>query len=193
MRRFLWATITVLFVAIGATAAHADSTSTIDFVAASGQAPTSGSIDCDSPGCPNSIAVTIDWEGLTFNFSDSELTSDLEPASYFAGYPSCNAAGGPSALVYQSLNMCSGYDGWDTAQLTDGSWVLALDSGTPGLFAEVTGVGTPDAGAVASWGSFTDPVPTPEPGSCALLLTGLLLVGLMFTRKRIAQGRDQVT
>ena len=73
--------------------------------------------------------------------------------------------------------MCSGYDGWDTAQLTDGSRVLALDSGTPGLFAEVTEVAHPTQ-APFTWGSFTDPVPTPEPGSCALLLTGLLLVGL---------------
>ena len=174
-----------------APAAHADTVSTLNFVATSGQAPTSGVVDCDSPGCPNSIAVAIDWEGLTFAFSDSALTSGLEPVSSFSGFPDCDAAGGLSALAYQSLNMCSGYDGWATAELGDGSWVLALDSGTPGLFALETGVGTPDEDAVASSGSFTDPIPTPEPGSVSLMLAGLALLGLMLIRKCMVQGRTQ--
>jgi hypothetical protein len=176
-----------------ATTAEADTTSTMNFTTTSGQAPTSGVIDCDSPGCPNSIAATIDWEGLSFTFSDSTLTSGLEPDSYFMGYPTCNAADGPSALAYQSLNMCSGYDGWATAELEDGSWVLALDSGTPGLFALETGVGTPDENAVPSGGSFTDPTSTPEPGSNVLMLTGLASLGLMLMRKRSVQHRNKAT
>jgi hypothetical protein len=190
MPKSLWITLVVLSVAIGATTARADTTSAISFDTTIGQAPTSGVIDCDSAGCPNSIDVTVDWEGLTFNFSDAALTSGLQPASYFAG-SACDATA-PSALAYQSLNGCSGWDGWATGEESDGTWIMALDSGIPGMFVLVSGVGTPNADAVASGGTFTDPpVSTPEPDSGALALTGLALLGLMIARKGIAQGRQQ--
>jgi hypothetical protein len=191
MRKSLWITLTVLEVAIGATVARADSLSTLNFDTAFGEAPTSGMIDCDSAGCPNSIAATIIWEGLTFNFSDSALTSGLQP-DISAIYPSCNAAGSSPALAYQTLSGCSGVDGWDTVD-TGGTWILSLDSGTPGNFAEATGVGTPDDGISASEGSFTDSTPAPEPGAGALVLTGIVLIGVMSIQKRIAQDCDHAT
>jgi len=191
MRKSLWMILAVFVVALGATTAHADSTSTLNFDASYGQAPTSGTIDCDSVGCPNSINATVVWDGLTFNFTDAALTAGLAP-NIAAVYPSCNAASGSSALAYQVLNSCSGYDGWSTVDF-NGTWLLSLDSGTPGGFFEAAGVGTADDDAVASGGSFVDPAPasTPEPGSWALTLTGLSLLGLMLARKRMAQGQRQ--
>jgi hypothetical protein len=189
MRKSLWITLAVVCVAIGATTAHADSISTFNFQTTFGEAPTSGVIDCDSAGCPNSITATILWEGLTFNFSDAALTSGLE-ADIVSVYPNCNAPDGSSALAYQTLDSCSGYDGWDTIDF-NGTWILSLDSGTPGGFTEAMGVGTPDDGAIASGGSFVDPASTAEPGSSVLTLGGLALLGLMLMRKRIAQGRRQ--
>jgi hypothetical protein len=129
------------------------------------------------------------WEGLTFNFSDAALTSGLE-ADIVSVYPNCNAPDGSSALAYQTLDSCSGYDGWDTIDF-NGTWILSLDSGTPGGFTEAFGAGTPDDGAIASGGSFVDPVSTAEPGSGVLMLGGLALLGLMLMRKRIARGRRQ--
>jgi hypothetical protein len=189
MRKSLWITLAVVCVAIGATTAHADSISTFNFETTFGQAPTSGVIDCDSAGCPNSITATIVWEGLTFDFSDAALTSGLE-ADIISVYPNCNAPDGSSALAYQTPDSCSGYDGWDTIDF-NGTWILSLDSGTPGGFTEAMGVGTPDDGAIASGGSFVDPASTAEPGSGVLTLGGLALLGLMLMRKRIAQGRRQ--
>jgi len=174
----------VLFFAIGVTVARADTTSTIDFTATYGQAPASGVIDCDSAGCPNSITATVQWEGLTFDFSDAALTSGLQ-ANISSIYPNCSAPDPSSALAYQTLDSCSGVDGWDTYD-NAGTWILSLDSGTPGNFAEANGVGTANEDAVASGGSFVDPVPTPEPGSGALMLAGLAFMGLMIARKRIA-------
>ena len=189
MRKSLWITLAVFFVAIGASSARADSISTFNFETTFGQAPTSGVIDCDSVGCPNSISATIVWEGLTFNFSDAAFTSGLQP-DIIAIYPNCDAADGSSALAYQTLNSCSGYDGWNTIDF-NGTWILSLDSGTPGGFTEAFGVGTPDDGAVESGGSFVDPVSTAEPGSGALVLSGLAMLGLMLVRKRIAHGQRQ--
>lgn len=186
MRKSLWITLAVLFAAVVASSARADSISTFDFQTAYGQAPTSGVIDCDSAGCPNSITATIVWEGLTFNFSDAEFTYGLEP-DIAAIYPNCDAAPGSSALAYQTLNSCSGYDGWDTVDY-NGTWIFSLDSGTPGGFTEAFGVGTADDGAIASAGSFVDPVPTSEPGSGTLMLSGIALLGLMLMGKR--RGRD---
>ena len=191
MRNLFCITVIVLCVSIGSSTVRADTTSALNFEAAFGQAPTSGIIDCDSAGCPNSISATIDWEGLTFNFSDAALTSGLAPASLFAGSP-CDAAAGSSALAYQALNTCSGFDGWATAELGNGNWILALDTGIPGLFALETGVGTPDGDAVASGGTFVDPVPTPEPGSLGLMLTGLALLGLFSIYRHVSQGHDKV-
>ncbi|MGB6430254.1 MAG: PEP-CTERM sorting domain-containing protein [Candidatus Acidiferrales bacterium] len=182
--------VVVLFVAMAVTTVRADSTSNFDFTTTVGQAPTSGVIDCDSVGCPNSISATVEWEGLTFNFSDAVLTGGLQPSSYFADSATCTATA-PSALVDQALNGCAGYDGWATAEESDGTWLFALDSGVPGLFAVVSGTGTVDEGAVASGGTFTDPAPTPEPGSGDLLLIGLALLGIVVLRKGIAQGRHQ--
>lgn len=189
MRMPLLVTIIVLFVAIGATTARADSVSSIDFTTSIGQAPASGTISCDSVGCPNSVSATVDWEGLTFNFSDADLTGGLQPISTFAG-TACEAAS-PSAIVDLSLNGCSGWDGWATGEESNGNWVMALDSGIPGMFVLETGVGTADANAVASGGTFTDPVSTPEPGTGALALAGLALVGLMLARNRFALRRQQ--
>jgi hypothetical protein len=191
MRKSLWIILAALIVAFGATTARADSTSTFNFDATYGQAPTSGLIDCDSVGCPNSINATVVWEGLTFTFSDAALTAGLAP-DIAAVYPSCNAAAGSSAQAFQTLNGCSGYDGWSTVNF-NGTWLLSLDSGTPGGFFEAAGVGTADDGALASGGSFTDPVPesTPEPGSLALTVSGLALLGLMLARKRMARGQHQ--
>jgi PEP-CTERM motif-containing protein len=190
MRKYLGMALAVLVVTIGATTARADSTSTIDFDTTFGQAPTSGSIDCDSVGCPNSITATVVWEGLTFNFSDAALTGGLQP-NIGAAYPACSAADGSPALAYQTLDNCSGVDGWDTVNV-GGNWILSLDSGTPGNFVEAVGVGTANEDATASGGSFTDPpAATPEPGSGALMLTGLALMGFMLARKRIAQAGEQ--
>jgi len=188
MRKFLGIIGIVLLFALGTTAARADTTSTIDFTTTIGQAPTSGVISCDSAGCPNSIAVTVEWEGLTFNFSDADLTGGLQPISTFAG-TACEAATA-SAIVDQSLNGCSGWDGWATGEESNGTWLMALDSGIPGMFVLETGVGTADADAVASGGTFTDPAPTPEPGSGILALAGLALVGLMLARNRFALRRQ---
>jgi hypothetical protein len=189
MRTLLW--VTLLMFSVGtASTAHADTTSALDFGTTTGQAPTSGLIDCDSAGCPNSISATIDWEGLVFTFSDAALTAGLEPDSYFAGNPNCDVAAGPSALVYQSLNNCSPYHGWATAEV-GGNWLMALDTATPGLFVLVTGVGTPDADAVASGGSFIDPVPTPEPTSGGLLLVGVALLGSMWMRQTHPQSQTE--
>jgi len=160
------------------------------FVTTLGDAPTSAAIDCDSAGCPNSISATIDWEGLTFTFSDATLTSGLEPGSDFTGNPNCNPAAGSSALVFQSLTTCSTYHGWGVDE-SSGSWILSLDTGTPGLFAEATGVGTLDEGAVTSGGSFDVSTATPEPGSGALVLTGVALLALMMRKRRaVVQRQD---
>jgi hypothetical protein len=183
MRKSLCFTIAAVFAAIGATSAHADAIYPMTFVTTAGDAPTSAMVDCDSAGCPNSISATIDWEGLTFTFSDATLTSGLEPGSDFAGNPNCDAAAGSSALVFQSLTTCSTYHGWSVDE-SSASWILSLDTGTPGLFAEATGVGTLDEGAVASGGSFIVATSTPEPGSGALMLTGVALLGLMMRKRR---------
>jgi hypothetical protein len=192
MLKTLWITLTVLFVAIGAPNAHADSYTdgTINFTVTAGNvaaAPT-GSFVYDNT--TNEFTdLTVHWTVLGFEII-FPLTGCANGTGYGASVIVCTRTS-DGQTSYQALTSCKVgttetctwwastcfigcYD--DSFRLSSGEWLIAEIHLDASPYSELYAVGT-----------FT----TPEPSSFGLMLLGIGLVLVM--RKRMAQGLPRAT
>jgi PEP-CTERM motif len=175
MRKSLWIIVAVLFVAIAAPNAHADSSTdgTINFTVSSGGPTPTGSFVFDDT-TDTLTSYTVTWDGVLFNLQpllSSFTLVDLEASGTWCGVASGatppDGCFGPGEMTLSTLSF------------------LVANTGT--------GVYTINS-AVAS-GSYvvtaTTVAPTPEPGSVALMLLGVGVVFVMW--KRIGRGLPQAS
>ena len=165
MRKSLWIMLAILFVAIGAPNAHADSTDyTLSFILAmNGGSPNAfsgGTVVLDNT-TDTYTTFLVDWNGLSWDFSGN--TS--------ANIPTTGSWGG---CALPGSTICGG----GSAELGIGSAFL-VSSGITSESSKVEGTYT------------LTPVGAPEPSSVALMLLGVGLVFVM--RKRIGQGLPQAS
>jgi hypothetical protein len=177
MRKSLWVILTVLFVGIGAPAAHADSLTdgSINFTASSGGPIATGSFVFDDT--TNKItSYTVTWDGVLFNLQPL-LSSFIVPLTLTE-----LEAAGTWCGVASSASPPTGCFGPGEMTLSTFSYLVANKG---------TGIYTIN-GAVAE-GSYivkaTKVTPTPEPSSVALMLAGI--GALLVMRKRTGQRRIQ--
>jgi hypothetical protein len=185
MRKSFWIILTVALVAIGTPIAHADSFTdyTISFTQSSGSDPFPiGTIAFDTT--TPSISATIQWEGFSFGFLDSDLTAGLHSLIPLA-------CAGPN-IAQKVLNLMDGCFGpmqWvANATSTGAAFVLSIPGPLIDRFLDEQVVGIDfgttlanDAGTL----SITPTTATPEPGTVGLMLTGIGF--LLAMRKRIAR------
>ena len=193
MRKSLWIMLAVIFVAIGAPHAQADTMTnyTISFTG-TGILPTSGSFTYDSttPGFSNFVVV---WDGLTFDMTAGANS----PGIIGPTPPACLNGDSGAATSFQLLTNCGGPDtAWNSfnggSETQEMMFITASTSSLCGLAEDCASI---TGGAVtnsvtplgATIGTFTvaEVVPTPEPSSLTLML---LAVGFVFVmRRRIAK------
>ena len=166
LRKSLWVILAVLVVAIGAPAAHADSTTdgTLNFTLTSGTTIPTGSFVFDN-GTDTLTSYTLDWNG-----------AEIDATSTFASVP---------------LATLEGSGTWSAFMLDHiASFTITLPGDAPTILA-----GTTPGPIVSAAGTFSvtaaTTVPTPEPSSIALMLLGVGLVFVM--RKCIGQRLPQVS
>jgi hypothetical protein len=182
----------LLCLMLGAPAAHADTLYQMNFTTTHGQPLTSGVIDCNDAACDTSITATTVWEGLTFTWSNTDLTTGLPSIGSLSNNISCSNTSS-SAYAFQLLDGCDGLNGW-YATVAGPSVGLATPS--PFNFERFNdgANGSLDGGAQSGFGTFTltliPPTSAPEPITGVLMLMGLGLLGLiMVRRKRMARGQ----
>lgn len=170
MRKSLWIIVVVLFVAIAAPNAHADSSTdgTITFTVSSGGPIATGSFVFDDT-TDTLTSYTVTWDGVLFNFqpllaSIPVTLTELEDSGTWCGVASSatppDGCFGPGEMTLSTL-----------------TYLVAN-----------TGIGVYTINSAVAEGSYVVTATTvaPEPSSVALMLLG---VGLVFViRKRI--GRD---
>ena len=160
MRKFLWATLTVLFVTIGAPGAHADTyAATFTCTGLCAFLPTAPEVSFPAP-----TTIDVTWDATLFpiNLSSGPLGIDQFSDAYtwaaIAGNP---ASPGEAFFAIQDLST--------------GDFVV----GTASLTSPVP---------LSDQGSLTfAPVATPEPSSVALMLVGIGF--LLVVRLRLAEGQ----
>ena len=166
MRKLLWIIVAVMVVAIGAPAAHADSTTdgTLNFTLTSGTTAPTGSFVFDN-GTDTLTSYTLDWDG-----------AEIDATSIFASVPlaTLEGSGTWSAVIIDHI----------------ASFTITLPGEAPTILA-----GTTPGPIVTAAGTFSVTAATtlaaPEPSSVALMLLGL---GLVFgLRKRIGQRLPQAS
>jgi hypothetical protein len=164
----MWVILAVLFVAIGAPAAHADSY-TITF----------------SGGTTQPVATVSGFSGDVLSFDG---VSDMGVNINVNGPIFLGTTAMPQDDTY-TWSILPESDGVDAFILVDGTSVTAVESNfpiftypDPFLFDSGTAVVTDTS------------IATPEPGTSVLMLIGIGSLGLMMVlRKRIAQGLPQAT
>jgi len=175
MRKSLWIIVAVLFVAIAAPNAHADSSTdgTITFTVSSGGPIATGSFVFDDT-TDTLTSYTVTWDGVLFNLqpllSSVPVTlTELENSGTWCG-------------VASSATPPDGCFGPGEMTLTTLSYLVAN-----------AGTGVYTINSAVAEGSYvvtaTTVAPTPEPSSVALMLAGIGLLLLM--RKRIGRGLPQ--
>jgi hypothetical protein len=183
----LWIILTVLFLAVGAPSAHADSVTdyTINFTQTSGPNPApTGTFVYDAT--TQTVSANVVWNGIDFAYSDATLIFGIQ-----APIPAGCTSAAPGQEVFLLFTGCAGGLTWqaytvDTPVFGEFSWAVlgtgyneTLQGSTaPAVFSLFPG----DTGTF----SLSPAVATPEPSSVALMLIGLGLVFVM--RKRIGQG-----
>lgn len=175
MRKSLWIIVAVLFVAIAAPNAHADSSTdgTINFtVSSGGPIPTGSFVFDDTTDTLTSYTVT--WDGVLFNLQpllSSFTLVDLEAAGTWCGVASGatppDGCFGPGEMTLSTLSFLVA---------NTGTGVYTINS------AVASGSYVVTANTVA---------PTPEPGSVALMLLGVGVVFVMW--KRVGRALPQAS
>jgi hypothetical protein len=184
MRKPLWIMLAVLFVAIGATNAHAD-TYTLDFTGAS---PFTATFDAIAGQVTSGVTVT--YQGTTY-----VLTNFFEgPGTGEAGCTETVGILEFLLLTQTAIPGCVGFGGSVTADpnagdlFVGGLLAATICQGCPGtnqsFYITPLAPNATEAGANFSGATL---VSTPEPGTGVFILCGLGLLGLTM-RKRIALG-----
>ncbi len=169
MRKTLWITLSVFFVAIAVPTVHADSITdgTINFTVSSGSPAPTGSFVFDNT--TNAFtAFTVDWDGLVFDFTGEANGLSAVTVS------GCTSAG---IFTYLVGNGCSTQITWQGVAPTSGG--NALFDFLPSLPLFVATSGTGDA-AIGRFAITT--VATPEPSSVGLMLAGIGFLLVMLKR-----------
>jgi hypothetical protein len=195
MRKSLWIVpAALLFASIGVRTAHADAITqwTLSNVAFSDGSTITGSFDFDATtDTYSAVAITLNDGSFTYLYGNANV-SGASPTLIQA-----TTTGKLDGSPEVSLEFA---DSLATTSLTTVP-ILDTQNIVPGdftFFEFVTPGGTPHAYAgddILTSGEITSAVSTPEPGSLALTLFGLVLLGvtILVKRKRKAQGLTQTT
>jgi hypothetical protein len=178
MRKSLWI-IPILFLALGALHAHADTVVTYDinFTCTSGSScilPTSGTFTYDETDHTFSNFEVV-WDGSSIN-----LESVANAGPFVQGADSCLGSATGGAATYLLMTACpfNTYEPW----LAPSGGTFAFTESLNGTDYSSIRAGSLSSNDTQSWGDFTL-TETPEPGTFVLMLTGIGLVLVM--RKRI--------
>ena len=179
MRKSLWIVLTILFVAVCVPAARADSyiDGTISFTVTAGNvaAPPTGTFIYDAT-TQSFTSFGVTWDGIAIDLSGS-----ANAGLYFNG-----CGGGLGNFIQDLLDQGCSYPFFPwTAIVEPGETIFSMNSPIgPAIFG--FGLQGPSLGDTAG-GTYAGSVSAPAPGSIALTLSGMGLLGLMLAmRKRLA-------
>jgi hypothetical protein len=189
MRKSLWITLALLFVAIGAANARADSyiDGAITFTLSSGLAPTSGSFIWDNTS-DSFKSFSVIWSGFTFDFTTTANTT-----SHVTSGGVC--AGATDAIQNFNFMTTNGCDKTPTYLAGELFGIFEFDDFFPHPSDDYLAVTNLSAITTVSgqggWSVAETAVAAPEPSSIALMLAGIGF--LLVMRKRIGQGLPQAS
>lgn len=203
MRKSLWIIFTVLFLAIGATNAHADTyiDYTINFMGPPGTVlPTEGTIVYDlTPGVLDPFSqFTVRWDGEFFDYTPAAnqfnyLYGTHDPAYFDTSSGSCAGVTGYQPLIVIMVK-CTGI--WAAqADVANDTWGFSIEyHGRFPYFVDnecctlpepevSTRPGFENGGGGLPFSITPSPTAVPEPGTGIPLLIGIGLVLMMRKRK----------